>query len=421
MWQSNRPSFEIKSSQTLRIVSKVNSNIIHLNSLIDKHMSASKFFDTLKHFQNKQTAPPLLALDVFDHSNLATLSTELHCCEERLENVSKESTKNDSTLTLNKLFIDAQLWPLTHYVSTLAELKMIASDTARHDSISNVNFCHLMTKKLKLGRFYSIFKKMSTKCFGFLDLFYEGLKAVHSEQHDHDDESSESDTIYTHFRRFANETTSLTTTTAVSNVAALSSFAHSNWLDEFLSMMYMNKMSKQSNKNASNYICSIELILNLFDRKLLKFNETSAFLWAHYSFLTSECTHESIASLDEHLVSYLKSCVDELKRSHFSNEDQAFFGYLRGKGFSKDILKLSTSRASVHVEMIMLGCVLAHMFSPMEPMDPLEYANLLEKNRLDSLELENNEVDLEKLNNAKLKSHLIQTELLDQCCIHLQQ
>jgi MoxR-like ATPase len=389
MWQSIRPSFEIKNSEILNSISKLNSNLIHLNTIIDKQMSGSKFYNLLKHFFNHQINSTNQSSLTFISDNF--LVEDLDCCNENLETISEK----DTDLSLRKLFIDAQMAPLYHYVNTLNELKLIVSDN-NDIVVPNINFCHLITKNFKLGKFYSIFKKMSIRCFSFGDLFYEGLKSYRMS-----DEQNKDSTIFTEFRRFSNETSSMSKLNSIS----IASFIHSNWLDEYLSKIYMCKLNKESNKNTSNYIFSIELVLNLFDRKLLKFNEMNTYLWSNFDFLVKSCSNANVKAIDENLVANLKLCVDDFKHKHFDNNEQAFLSYLKAKNFNyTDMFRLNSNRGSVLIELIILGSILAHMFSPMDPMDPLEYEILIKKTRMDTLELENNQLSLEKLNNSKLKS-----------------
>ena len=394
MWECNRPAFEITTGDTLKSVSKLNANLIHLNTLTDKQTNASKLYDLLKHFLSKNPTPNIYSH--IDSLNELAIVEDLKC---GCETFDEHQTDKDSLLAIRQIYIDAQLAPLRHYVSTLVELKQIHAHPGQlifENDASSLNFSHLVTKQFKLGKFYSLFKKMSVKCFNFVDLFYEGLKAT---QQDADEENSD---FSNYFRKFANQSASL----ASPNTTAVSSFIHYNWLDEYLGKMYMCKLNKESSKKTSSYIFSIELVLNLFDRKLLAFNQMNTYLWSNYNFLAQDCTSSSVQASDEHLVVYLKSCIEEFKQKHFGNEDQAFFSYLRQKGFNRDddLFRLNEKRSSILVEIIVLGCMLAYMFSPIEPMDPLEYKNLIRKTQMDTQELEQSEIMLEKANNAKLKS-----------------
>ena len=167
------------------------------------------------------------------------------------------------------------------------------------------------------------------------------------------------------FKKFANETSSL----SKQNYTSIASFIHSNWLDEYLSKIYTCKLNKESNKKASNYIFSIELVLNLFDRKLLKFNEMNNFLWSNFDFLSKNCSTTNVQKTDENLVAYLKVCLEQLKLKNFDNNEQKFIGYLNAKNFKcTEMFKLNSNRDNVLIEIVILGSILAHMFSPMDPM-----------------------------------------------------
>ena len=333
MWQVNRPSFEIKTIETLHSASKLNSSLIHSSMLIDKKMNGARLYDILKHFYNKQTISPIQTMNTWEASR--EFSNELQCCSEI--SPSGSTTRDDSILTVKKIFLDSQLVPLEHYISTLIELKSIIEPNINtKNNVLNLNFCHMMTKDFKLGKFYSIFKKMSIKCFNFVDLFYASLRSLQDDKENETDQNENTkETLFGYFRKFANSTASLLT----SPTTNISSFIHSNWLDEYLSSIYMSRLHIDSNNrsknNANNYIFSIELVLNLFDRKLLQFNEMNEYLWSNYEFLCNECSKASIMSLDEHLLFYLKTCIDEIKRDHFEGSDQAFLSYLQIKCFNK--------------------------------------------------------------------------------------
>ena len=117
-----------------------------------------------------------------------------------------------------------------------------------------------------------------------------------------------------------------------------------------------SKLNKESSKNPSNYIFSIELVLNLFDRKLLKFNEMNTYLWSNFDFLAKNCSNANVKALDENLVANLRLCIDDFKHKHFDNNEQAFLSYLKAKNFNyTDMLRLNSNRSSALIEIIILG------------------------------------------------------------------
>ena len=133
--------------------------------------------------------------------------------------------------------------------------------------------------------------------------------------------------------------------------------------EKYLSKLYMSKLSRESSKKSSSYIFSIELVLNLFDRKLMAFNQMNTYLWSNYNFLSNECTKSSVQAHDERLVVYLRECINDFKVKHFDNNDQMFLNYLRQKGFNKDddLFRLNENRANSLIEIVILGCMIAFM------------------------------------------------------------
>ena len=419
LWLSYKPNLQIRHLDSLHKIENLNDVLIHL-TIYDRNLTSSTFFNLMKHLSNINEIQKL-PFDCINYegeevlcSSIDAFLSNIKCCSSFDGCV----TENDLIDFMKNLYFNSQILPIKHYVNTMSTYKAILEEANQNGSVQNSllskNFSGLITKGFQLGKFNQIFNNMSTKSFEFLKILSSGIKNIFEHVNnnslnvkDNNNEVDSNEIFITFLRNFSNFSFN-----SFSNQANLS-FIHYNWLDEYLSDILTCKLENSDKKHVpSGYIFSIEFILNSYDQKISKLNELCCYVWSNYSFLIDSCSNNYV--MDEQLLINLKNSLNNIKAMFFMNDDQLFNNYLTKKGFDFELFKLGaniensnsnkTKNEKNLVQIMVLGCMLSFIFSPMEPLDPLEYKNLNEKNEIDNSEIEAYEKEQKSINKNKLKN-----------------
>lgn len=240
----------------------------------------------------------------------------------------------------------------------------------------------MLTTSLPFGRFNFLFNQTSIKLNHFFEAYQSLLACLLANKQDdelsltefHDSEQRRAHLLNKLAKSFNNTTNDLN----------LKSVLHYNWTNEFISKIYFTNDSVQ-----------IKIELAFYDQKIQQLNNLTSFIWSNYSLLNKSF------NFDNQLVDYLKQQIQLVKINIFNNNDLVFNDYLAKKGFN---LKEFKSESSLHV-IIKLGCLVAFLFAPCEPLDPFEYDLLVDKCQSDELSLTQNETNLTQfIKENKLKT-----------------
>lgn len=437
LWLDFKPAHIIYDQTQLDIINQVN------NQLVNKYIFNSSF-----NLNTKKLLECLQTINNFDYlqsifnekyskinltkENVYSLSEVPVKLEESLSKIDLEEGNLNNSIKF--LHIKSQLLPIHHYANTISELKRFnetSSYTNAKQLFSIKNLNEFITKDLVLGKFYSFFKQMTTKCFEFVDVLSLILKmlANNLNQFDPDEKINELEHLEK-MQSIEQQENTLVRKIINSNISQLvesmhktkqNSFIHYNWLDQYISSIYTNRFEvenshdrRKSANSDGSYIFSIQLIMSLYDHRISSLNELGSFIWSNYSFLVNDCYY--VKSIDSSLVTYTRSLLNDLKAKYFADNDQILNEYLIKKGFDGellqmrvDLLQLVRKNKNIDssvldlVELVIYGCVISYMFSPVDPLDPLEHTILIDKTNRDEVEIDNFSSRLELANKSKLK------------------
>ena len=277
---------------------------------------------------------------------------------------------NDGGL-LGSLLAKLQIMPLRHYLNMLNNLEN--QTTTNLDLYSISNLTELVTLDDKMTLFYQMYTKSSTSCFGFIDFVVDKLGQ----------KENQIDAGKSHTNR---------------------NIFNYNWLDEYLSQAVFFFDQQQ------NPIRSINLTLDSYFDKYQSLNQLTEFLWLHSNKVSNVAS--IFAQIENQMIEYLQDVVSTMKREYFENSDEKLITYLVKKGFQTTLLDLfskyktksQNSRSYINkIDLLLYGCMVVFCYNPMEPMDPLEYEQLVERNEMEFLELKNHQERLDEVNKSKLK------------------
>jgi hypothetical protein len=283
------------------------------------------------------------------------------------------------------LLAKSQIIPLKHYMAVLSSLEdgLLGKESQPVDLFSINNMSELLMASLPLAVFYKLFTKTSTNCFKFIDLIVQKLAEDTANQEP------------------VNSFTS-------------KNFLNYNWLDQYLS----NAVFFFDTNASSQLIKPINLTLKFYDDKVRNLNELSEFLWTNFGKLSR--AGQNLTLIEQTSIDYLESFITKIKSSHFDNNNDLFMSYLVKKGFNGDLLKLLSKYKSDcllnggdeavaflgrKIDLIIYGCMLVYLYSPIDPLDPLEYEQLIEKNKLEQTAIASHEAHLTELNRYRLKEY----------------
>lgn len=319
-------------------------NASNYNNLI-KH----KFYDNFQQISNTKLTTQLMN------------STQL--------SVAKiEDRASSSDNLVGSLLAKLQIIPLRHYLNMLNNLE--SQTTTNLDLYSISNLTELVTLGDKMSLFYQMYTKSSTSCFGFIDFVVD--KLVQNQQ------SADKPTARNIFNY--------------------------NWLDEYLSQAVFFFDQCQSP------IRAINLTLDSYLDKYQSLNQLTEFLWLHSNKVTNVVS--IFSQIENQMIEYLQNVISTMKIDYFENSDEKLITYLVKKGFQTTLLDLFSKykTKSQHdrsytnkIDLLLYGCMIVFCYNPMEPLDPLEYEQLVERNEMEFVELKKHQERLNEVNKSKLK------------------
>jgi hypothetical protein len=220
-------------------------------------------FDAIQAFlsQCANVVPEHLSYDGI--YNLEILFDNLKCCREKEEELN-EWTRQD---LIGRMLGKGQMLPLYFYSNLLAEYGRLINQapTNSHKCLSFNSFSELMTKDFVLGQFYSIFRKSCKKYFDMVEEI-EKLIIVNNQQTNlHNDPNAKLD------RHMFDKREAISDGTLLEQKSLKQiSLTHHNWLDEYISKMFMfnAKHLNQDRNEVSNraYNFSLKLHLCFYDQ-----------------------------------------------------------------------------------------------------------------------------------------------------------
>lgn len=323
------------------------------------------------------------------------------CCDLNhfLNSIDSNYNQRNVYESLNNIYIENQAAPFFYFVEMLKEFKaLIAStDTSFTSLNATSNLNELLTRRMPLGKFSFLFNQLPNKLSTFF-IAYENLLSCLTGSKS-EDELSLNEFTDSEMRRnnlLNRLSRSFDPNSAVMNCKSV---LHYNWTNDFISKIYFDSDSSDLNNNSNNKQVScnaIKIELAFYDQKITQLNQLNSFIWSNYKLLCQEATQ-----LDSQLLAFLNQQICLLKHSCFDNNEVLFNDYLTKKGY----VPFSSSVNKDPIEIIKLGCVLAYLFAPVEPLDPFEYDLLIEKCHQDELSLAKSQINLGKfIRENKLKS-----------------
>ena len=356
----------------------------------------SKFIKFFKSF-NRIVSTKIVCSSKIDADWLRSNSSLLRGIEgdetpetDKQRNESDEIEQHHADL-FKSLLAKSQIVPIRHYLTILNSLLAEHDSSAHHvstlDLFSISGVSELITVDLPMNCFYNLFTKTSTNCFKFIKIIVQCLSAENLDSH----------------QRGGKEETDLVAGRASRN------FLNYNWLDQYLSEAVF---FFDSYANNNDLIKPINLTLKFYDDKLTNLNELSEFLWSNFAKLSA--TKQNLSRIETNSLAYLHKFISSLKQAHFNSDNDLFMSYLAKKGFKAELLEIAEKLKSKFssdtfllnkIELIVYGCMLVYLYSPIDPLDPLEYARLVEKNQLEQTELREHEAHLNTRNKFRLKEY----------------
>ncbi len=313
--------------------------------------------------------------------------------EQERNEVKSQHDDNEERLTelqqndlLKSILTKSQIIPLKHYMSILSNLEddLLSHEVDSLELYAITNVSELLTANLPANVFYKMFTKTSTNCFRFIDVIVQKLK-----ENDQKVELTAPETVNFISKNFLNF----------------------NWLDQYLSSAVF--FFDSSLASTTEFIKPINLTLKFYDDKLRSLHELSEFLWLNFSKLSQ--AGKNLELMEQKSIEYLTTFIQTIKGQHFENDQDIFMSYLVKKGFSPDLLTVlaryksdfnSDAFIARKLELVTFGCMLVYLYSPIDPLDPLEYEQLIEKNRVEQIEIHNHEAHLNRINKYRLKEYI---------------
>ena len=409
LWLSQRPAIYISTESSLALCSQLNENLIHVSNL-NIQFNIKNLIEKIQHFtQHNEISDNLFGTIKsigfkLTNENIQQTSKLLNCCDLNhfLNSIDSNYNQRNVYESLNNIYIENQTVPFFHFVEMIKEFNaLIASnDTSSVSLNATSNLNELLTRRMPLGKFSFLFNQLPNKLSTFFNAYANLLSCLTGNKSE--DELSLNEFTDAEMRR--NNLLNRLSRSFDSNSAVMNykSALHYNWTNEFISKIYFNFDSSDLNNNKQVLTNAIKIELAFYDQKITQLNQLNSFIWSNYKLLCQEATQ-----LDSQLLAFLKQQICLIKHTCFDNNEALFNDYLAKKGYVPLVSKVFKDP----IEIIKLGCVLAFLFAPVEPLDPFEYDLLIEKCHQDELTLAKSEINLwQFIRENKLKS-AVQSEL----------
>jgi midasin len=300
------------------------------------------------------------------------------------ENFTDKELAEKNTNLFKSFLAKSQILPLKHYMSIIDNLESQVVDTELELFTLN-NLSELLGSNLSLSRFYKLFTKTSSNCYKFIDIIVQQLVDINSKS-----KQKQNDYLMN------NEATKLKIPSR--NVLNF------NWLDFHLSESVFF-FESAFNYDENQLIKPINLTLKFYDDKLRNLNELIEFLWKNF---TKLATYEkNMRQIEQNSVQYMQDLITHVKKVHFDQSHDYFMSYLIKKGFNEKFIDFfkKFGENNPKLQLLVYGLILVYLYVPMDPLDPLEYEQLIEKNKLEQEEITQHENLLSTMNKYRLKNY----------------
>lgn len=306
--------------------------------------------------------------------------------------------------SLKTLLIKSQLLPVREYLRVLDELTQKFENTRKKLGTVN-NLIELSSRQLVLGQAYSLFTRTNLESFKFIDILIDLV----SENNRNELEPANIDASTSVLRQKLGQN--------YRNFQMLSQAGRNilnfNWLDTYSMSVYSLELAPatsgdtktsmtSSRSRSSSYTRPVELVMTFYDERVRRINELSELLWINYDKLAS---HYVGGQLERQIGDEFAQHLNLILAQQFDSNPSAFEEYLVRKGASREFMSHLEKQSSSNqqVRLIRIGYLVAYLFAPVEPMDPLEHGNLVEANQLDTDEIRSHESETRRNNACKLK------------------
>lgn len=382
-----------KTKQAIAQCDQLNNQLVKYSIFnhLNKHL---KLVDVLNNLNNSNKIQKSVALD----SHLNELDTTLAQIGEIKIDLFVDPNSNmdreDLLNSLKHLLIKSQILPIHQYLHQIGQLQKLV-DTGDVPKLGHVNnLTELLTTDKPMSQFYSLFTKTNLQSFKFVEILNYLIQTGYQDITDNKPHGDED--IYSSSMGRSDLMHRLTQTYRNFQSDNLSgkNFLTANWLDAYVMDLFARQFHAD---HVKKFVNPIEVNLNFYDEKIEKLNELSCLLWSHFDKLTPDISR----LIDERILEYTRENLNQIVHIYFADRQELLVGHLLQKGADVNLLNLETKSAKA--ELLKHGYIIAYLFCPMEPMDPLEYDNLLKKNDIDLRSLAAAESALKHANTHKLK------------------
>ena len=340
IWIKCRPHSQIHSVHSLSVCRTLNAQLNHLFELDSSNSTKSSLrslFTGVEHLINSEKVNDTISklcnnLNLDDESlfDLGVSLSDFHCCHSNPRDsicaIIKQTNFHDSyefrsnlVRSLSKIHVEHQIKPLFSFAQFIDQIDNILSGSvqskAQPESLSD-----LLAIRNSLGRLAFLFTQHPLKQLQFIHKLEAGIKLL----------ASNIDSTQVEFcneEDFSVE--KLSGGLSLENgdfESNLKSILHSNWLDEFVRLVYFGTEQKLNSALANTN-------LDLFDAKVSQLKEMAQFLWDQNSRLSSLQQF----CIDVRLRNYLNAEIDQIKEQVFNCDLEIYENYLKRKGFDADL------------------------------------------------------------------------------------
>ena len=276
--------------------------------------------------------------------------------------------EDDDDYTLKSILIKSQLIPVREYLRVSEQL--LTGDKSQPKLTHINNLIELITNRLDFGQGYSLFVRTSLESFKFIQILTDLIRIEPSE-------SIRSKLSQT-YRSWQDLT------------RAGQNFLNQNWIDVYSMRLYSLDLSTPR----SSYVRPIELVLSFHDERVAQIDRLGDLMWANYNKMSPQTSQ-----IETRIVEDIRSCLNRIRTEYFNDNDDLIEEYLVRKGASRDFIR------NVNNDVLKYGYIIAYLFAPIDPMDPLENDNLIKENQLDLDDIVDDEKRIKYNNSLKLKYH----------------